>query len=116
MYVTDENGAGPSTSAETRSIEEPMPADDGAFNDSTSTMDISRPNMEEEDEEQTRLRKQIVSLGKQPKAQQGRKKKDMVSWLFIIFFEPGFLVFCAIEFDENSYKRFFFRLSLCSIH
>ncbi|KHN78622.1 Nipped-B-like protein pqn-85 [Toxocara canis] len=35
-----------------------------------------------QDQDQTQLRKQIVSLGKQPKAQQGRKKKDMVESLY----------------------------------
>lgn len=32
----------------------------------------------QEDEQQVQLRRQIVSLGKQPKAQQIRRKKDMV--------------------------------------
>ncbi|KAK6104387.1 Sister chromatid cohesion C-terminus family protein [Brugia pahangi] len=36
----------------------------------------------QEDEQQVQLRRQIVSLGKQPKAQQIRRKKDMVESLF----------------------------------
>uniref|UniRef100_A0A915PUN3 Nipped-B protein n=1 Tax=Setaria digitata TaxID=48799 RepID=A0A915PUN3_9BILA len=36
----------------------------------------------QEDEQQVQLRRQIVSLGKQPKAQQVRRKKDMVESLF----------------------------------
>lgn len=43
-----------------------------------SFSDISKSTAVQEDEQQVQLRRQIVSLGKQPKAQQIRRKKDMV--------------------------------------
>ncbi|VDK74707.1 unnamed protein product [Litomosoides sigmodontis] len=49
---------------------------------SSSFSDISKPTTVQEDEQQVQLRRQIVSLGKQPKAQQIRRKKDMVESLF----------------------------------
>ncbi|CAG9530698.1 unnamed protein product [Cercopithifilaria johnstoni] len=47
-----------------------------------SFSDISKSTTVQEDEQQVQLRRQIVSLGKQPKAQQIRRKKDMVESLF----------------------------------
>uniref|UniRef100_A0A0N5AK59 Nipped-B protein n=1 Tax=Syphacia muris TaxID=451379 RepID=A0A0N5AK59_9BILA len=54
-----------------------------AGNNSANPLNSGASNLKvEEDEEQSQLRKQIVSFGKQPKAQQGRKKKDMVESLY----------------------------------
>lgn len=47
----------------------------------SSFSDISKSTTVQEDEQQVQLRRQIVSLGKQPKAQQIRRKKDMVRGL-----------------------------------
>uniref|UniRef100_A0A1I8EA76 Nipped-B protein n=1 Tax=Wuchereria bancrofti TaxID=6293 RepID=A0A1I8EA76_WUCBA len=47
-----------------------------------SFSDIPKSTTLQEDEQQVQLRRQIVSLGKQPKAQQIRRKKDMVESLF----------------------------------
>uniref|UniRef100_A0A158Q833 Nipped-B protein n=1 Tax=Elaeophora elaphi TaxID=1147741 RepID=A0A158Q833_9BILA len=47
-----------------------------------SFSDTSKSTTAQEDEQQVQLRRQIVSLGKQPKAQQTRRKKDMVESLF----------------------------------
>lgn len=44
-----------------------------------SFSDTPKSTTLQEDEQQVQLRRQIVSLGKQPKAQQIRRKKDMVS-------------------------------------
>lgn len=45
----------------------------------TSFSSASKPSSMQEDEH-VQLRRQIVSLGKQPKAQQARRKKDMVCY------------------------------------
>ncbi|KAM3720051.1 Nipped-B-like protein [Dirofilaria immitis] len=47
-----------------------------------SFSDTPKSTTLQEDEQQVQLRRQIVSLGKQPKAQQIRRKKDMVESLF----------------------------------
>ncbi|VDK19489.1 unnamed protein product, partial [Anisakis simplex] len=68
------------TGANIDSVKNEGGVNDENINNSNSNMDNnSNSNSILNDQEQTaQLRKQIVSLGKQPKAQQGRKKKDMV--------------------------------------
>lgn len=65
-------------------------AESTGTNDSrTTSSDAPKPNplKDMKDEEQNQLRRQIVSLGKQPKAHQGRRKKDMVCSFSIHLFE-----------------------------
>lgn len=77
LYAVDERGVVASTSAKADMDE--FVQSSNALNNNETTVDTEIPRLTaEEVEEQTQLRKQIVSLGKQPRAQQGRKKKDMV--------------------------------------
>uniref|UniRef100_A0A0N4V606 Nipped-B protein n=1 Tax=Enterobius vermicularis TaxID=51028 RepID=A0A0N4V606_ENTVE len=81
LYAVDERGVVASTSAKADMDE--FVQSSNALNNNETTVDTEIPRLTaEEVEEQTQLRKQIVSLGKQPKAQQGRKKKDMVESLY----------------------------------